>query len=126
MILIKCINIKYFFNVNYKFLSLLLVFLILIHDYSSDNFIDEELSKIQPNSGELNYNNIYKEFKSLALKYQYLLEEEKIIPEDSPIWIMWYQGIRNAPLIVQSCIKSIIINRAKNIVYILNKYNLNN
>ena len=126
MIIIKCRNIKYFFNVNYKFLSLLLVFLILIHDYSSDNFIDEELSKIQPNSGELNYNNIYKEFKSLALKYQYLLEGEKIIPEDSPIWIMWYQGIQFAPQIVKSCVKSVIINRGKHKVFIINKYNIDN
>ena len=38
---------------------------------------------------------------------------------------MWYQGIENAPLIVQSCIKSVILNRAKHPVYIISKYNLN-
>ena len=38
---------------------------------------------------------------------------------------MWYQGIKKAPPIVQSCIKSVLINRANHPVYILNKYNLN-
>ena len=37
---------------------------------------------------------------------------------------MWYQGIDRAPPIVQSCIQSVILNRAKHPVYIIDKYNL--
>jgi hypothetical protein len=37
---------------------------------------------------------------------------------------MWYQGIENAPPVVKSCIQSVILNRAKHRVYIIDKYNL--
>ena len=40
------------------------------------------------------------------------------------IWVMWYQGIENAPPIVKSCIQSIIVNREKHPVYIISKNNL--
>ena len=57
-------------------------------------------------------------------KYEYLIKKEKNIPEDCPIWVMWYQGIKFAPKIVKSCILSIIKNKAKHHVYIIDKYNL--
>ena len=63
-------------------------------------------------------------FINLAHKYKYLLKNKNIISEDCPIWIMWYQGIENAPPIIKSCVYSIITNRAKHPVIILNKYNL--
>ena len=40
---------------------------------------------------------IEKDFKVLVNQYEYLLDKNETIPEDSPIWIMWYQGIKNAP-----------------------------
>ena len=126
MIILKWKNSNFYLDVNYKFISILFFIFALINDYSSDTFIDKELSKIEPNSGELNYNNINFELKHLALKYQYLLSDEKIIPEDSPIWIMWYQGIEKAPPIVKSCVKSVIINRGKHKIFLINKYNINN
>ena len=72
----------------------------------------------------MNWDNIKKDFKILVHKYDYLNKKEKNIPEDSPIWVMWYQGIKFAPPLVQACVSSIIKNRAKHPVYILDKYNL--
>ena len=69
-------------------------------------------------------NIIKKDFKVLVRKYEYLLDEENI-DSKSPIWIMWYQGIENAPPLIKACIQSIIINRAKHPIYIINKNNLN-
>ena len=72
------------------------------------------------------YLNIIKgDFKAQVRKYEYLLDKNEAIPEDSPIWIMWYQGIENAPPLIKTCIQSILINRAKHPVYIINKNNLN-
>ena len=72
----------------------------------------------------MNWDNIKKDFKILVHKYDYLNKKEKNIPEDSPIWVMWYQGIKFAPPLVQACVSSIIKNRAKHPVHILDKYNL--
>ena len=74
----------------------------------------------------LNWNKIKQDFELLINKYKNLLKSEKNIDEDSPIWVMWYQGIENAPPIVLSCIQSIIRNRAKHKVIIISKYNLEN
>ncbi len=56
-------------------------------------------------------------------KYEYLLDKNETIPEDSPIWIMWYQGIKNAPELIKFCVQSVIINRGKHPVYIIDKNN---
>ena len=74
----------------------------------------------------LNWKKIKQDFELLINKYKNLLKSEKNIDEDSPIWVMWYQGIENAPPIVLSCIQSIIRNRAKHKVIIISKYNLEN
>ena len=97
---------------------------IIIYNHDKDNFIDGELAKINSNKNELNWKNIEKDFSSLALKYKYLIKNEKNIPENSPIWIMWYQGIKNAPPIVLSCIKSIFVNRGNHHIHIIDKYNI--
>ena len=88
--------------------------------------IEKELSKLNYNNIKLDINNINRDFKLLVNKYKYLIKKEKNIDEKSPIWVMWYQGIDNAPPIVKSCIQSIIENRAEHPVYIISKYNLNN
>jgi hypothetical protein len=88
-------------------------------------FLNVLASTFLANKKILNWKNVRNDFELLANKYKYLIKKEKNIEEDSPIWMMWYQGIENAPLIVQSCIKSVILNRAKHPVYIISKYNLN-
>ena len=76
------------------------------------------------NNNILNWDKIKREFELLINKYKYLIESEKNIDDDSPIWMMWYQGIENAPPIVLSCIQSVINNRANHPVIIISKYNL--
>jgi hypothetical protein len=51
-----------------------------------------------------------KDFEYLVDKYKKLIISEKNISDDSPIWMMWYQGINNAPPMILSCIQSIIEN----------------
>ena len=97
------------------------------YDYNAERQIEKEIFKIEQitdYSKELNWDNIKKDFEILVHKYDYLNKKEKNIPEDSPIWVMWYQGIKFAPPLVQACVSSIIKNRAKHPVYILDKYNL--
>lgn len=67
-----------------------------------------------------------KEFECLVDKYKKLIISEKNISDDSPIWMMWYQGINNAPPIVLSCIQSIIENKANHSLILLDKFNLKN
>lgn len=55
-----------------------------------------------------------------------MIKNEENISDDSPIWVMWYQGIKNAPPLIKACIHSIIVNKANHPIYILDKYNLVN
>ena len=71
-----------------------------------------------------NWYKIRHNFELLINKYKYLIRYEKNIEENSPIWMMWYQGIETAPPIVLSCMQSIIQNREKHPVIIISKYNL--
>ena len=108
------------------FLSSVLIVILALYDINNklEEQMKKELDKIQPNDTALNWDNVKNDFELLANKYKYLIKYEKNIAEDSPIWVMWYQGIENAPPIVKACIQSIIINRAKHPVYIISKYNL--
>ena len=90
--------------------------------YNMDYEIEKEFDKVEPNYAALNWKNIQKDFKMLANKYRYLITKEKNIDENSPIWMMWYQGIETAPPIVKACIQSVINNRAKHPVIIISKY----
>ena len=92
--------------------------------YNMDYEIEKEFDKVEPNYAALNWKNIQKDFKMLANKYRYLITKEKNIDENSPIWMMWYQGIETAPPIVKACIQSVINNRAKHPVIIISKYNI--
>ena len=65
------------------------------------------------------------DLKILVNQYEYLLDKKETIPDDSPIWIMWYQGIKEAPPLIKACIQSVILNRVNHPVYIVDKYNLN-
>ena len=57
-------------------------------------------------------------------KYKYLMNNEMNIPEDSPIFMMWYQGINKAPRIVKICFQSVLEKREKHPLILLDKYNL--
>ena len=60
-----------------------------------------------------------KDFEYLVDKYKKLIIYEKNISDDSPIWMMWYQGISNAPSMILACIQSIIENKANHIQILL-------
>ena len=125
----KNIKIKIINKLLSIFLLLSYYFVFLNLNYATEKKLKKEILKnehMNNYSKELNWNNIKNDFEKLVHKYEYLIKKEKNIREDSPIWVMWYQGIKNAPQIVQSCIRSIIRNRAKHHVYILDKYNLEN
>jgi len=64
------------------------------------------------------------EFKALVEKYKYLIEDEENISDDSPIWVMWYQGFKKAPPLIKACIRSIFDNKANHPVHLIHKYNL--
>ncbi len=46
------------------------------------------------------------------------------ISDDCPIWVLWWQGLDNAPLIVQRCVESIQKNAGKHTFHLLSKDNL--
>ena len=100
------------------------IYIINYDNHYIEKKLEKELEQVQPNYKALSWKNIGKDFKRLANKYKYLIKEEKNIEDDSPIFIMWYQGIENAPPIVKACVKSVIMNRAKHPVHIISKYNL--
>ena len=72
----------------------------------------------------LDMNIIFIEFKALVEKYKYLIKIEENISEDSPIWVMWYQGFEKAPPLIKACIHSIFENKANHPVHLLDQYNL--
>ena len=116
---------KLLLKIKFNLVLFLLFILMNLQEYNNIEYqLEKEISKIGYSQKQSNWNYIKKDFLLLALKFRHIMKNEKNIPEDSPIWTMWYQGIENAPPIVQSCIKSIIINRGKHHVIIIDKYNL--
>ena len=122
------INPKYYFFSNlvkiFLILALILDYFLINKNNDIDEKIEKEFDNIESDYAALNWKNIKKDFEMLANKYRYLITKEKNIDENSPIWMMWYQGIETAPPIVKACIQSVIANRAKHPVYIISKYNL--
>ena len=96
----------------------LFIYILLYTTFSRTFSKDEEYKNI------LNMDNVKHDFEKLVNKYKHLIKHEENIPEDSPIWMMWYQGIEKAPPIVLSCIQSVIENRANHPVIIITKNNL--
>ena len=82
------------------------------------------LANVEPEIKPPTLNDFKKDLEFLINRYKYLIKNEKNIDENSPIWMMWYQGIKDAPPIVLSCIQSIILNKAKHPLIIISKYNL--
>jgi hypothetical protein len=69
-------------------------------------------------------NILSNKFKALVKKYKYLIKTEENISNNAPIWVMWYQGLENAPPLIKACIHSIYDNKASHPVHLLDKYNL--
>ena len=88
-------------------------------NYNIQEEIEKEVEKIEPNQKPFTEGDVKKDFESVVYKYTYLLEKEKNIEDDCPIWTMWYQGIETAPPLVLSCFQSMIENRGKHPVIIL-------
>lgn len=105
-------NYLYIFKLIFLFLLLLCMITFKIYNKKYFNY-----------NNKLTWSILYNIFLNLVHKYEDLINRENIIPDNSPIWVMWYQGIQDAPQIVQACIKSIIINAGKHPVFIINKYN---
>ena len=68
--------------------------------------------------------------KYLIKKYEYILDETKVkseicdnIEADCPIFIFWWQGLENAPIIVKKCIESIKEHSGKHEVIMISKDN---
>lgn len=49
---------------------------------------------------------------------------QESISNECPIWVLWWQGLENAPLIVQRCVESIKKNRGGHSLHLLSKDNL--
>lgn len=60
------------------------------------------------------------EFSSMNLELQSL----KKITDDCPIWIFWWQGIDNAPIVVKAALESIVKHSRKHPVLIITKENV--
>jgi hypothetical protein len=101
-------------NNKYSYLLKIFIFLLL--------FPSLYIFRFKP----LNMNFLSNEFKTIVKKYMYLIKIEKNISNDSPIWVMWYQGIEKAPPFIKACIHSIIVNKADHPVNLLDKNNLDN
>lgn len=119
----------FFHTILYKIIFLILIFLIFfffktIQKYFFEEQIEKEIDKIDSNHKVLNWENVKSDFEFLVNKYKYLINKETNIEEDCPIWVMWYNGIQNAPPIVKSCFQSIIENKVKHPVFLITKFNL--
>lgn len=62
-------------------------------------------------------------YRDIIEKYKKEKENNNKIKENSPIWVLWYQGEENAPDIIKCCILSIRRNRNKHPVNIITKEN---
>lgn len=111
--------------INRKLNLLKLIFIIFVFYCLIFSMIKKDKKNIKlENDQKLLYWSIIKnDCLNLINKYKILIKEEKNISNDSPIWVMWYQGIKNAPPLIKACIKSLIINAEKHPVYLLDQNN---
>ena len=120
----NCVIFPKIYKITFIFVLFSIIILLSTSKFILKEKIEEELNNLEINQTDLNWDNVKNDFEFLSNKYKYLIKYENNISEYSPIWMMWYQGIENAPPIVKSCVQSVILNRAKHPVYIIDKYNL--
>ena len=69
-------------------------------------------------------NTLFIEFKDLIIEYTSVNHTDVNISDDSPIWVLWYQGFEQAPPIIKACINSIKKNSGTHPVIVLSKDNI--
>ena len=52
------------------------------------------------------------------------LENDRLVPDDAPIWVLWYQGENKMPDIVKACYLSVLRNAHNHPVHLLTSENL--
>ncbi|MCG0638143.1 polysaccharide biosynthesis protein [Lactiplantibacillus plantarum] len=69
---------------------------------------------------------IYKDYENIIKKYAGFKDEKYSLKKTNKkiIWIFWWQGISNAPVIVKMCIKSVIDNNKAATIIIIDKNNI--
>ena len=108
---------------NLKLVSQILLFFLLLFFLVHDEYLIETINTNQKKLGKYDY--FQKKFLQLVHKYRYLIKNNNKITDDCPSWIMYYKGIKNAPLIIKSFILSIENNTGNHPLYKLDKNNYN-
>ena len=113
--------IKFFLLISILFIIINLTFEI----YTGDIFI-KDIKTIQKDNSprQLTWENVNKTIEFYINKYTFLIKKEKKINKKSPIWMLWFQGIENAPPIVKACIQSVKKNSGGHKVHVLSKNDL--
>lgn len=63
-------------------------------------------------------------YRKIVLTYKDAeVSNNKYIARDAPIWILWWQGIDNAPLVVKQCIRSIKANAENHVIHFIDRNN---
>ena len=109
---------------NVKFVYLILLFFLLLLFMIPQEFIIETLDKNKIKFKK--YDDYFqKQFVQLANKFKYLIKNDKNIPDNCSIWLIYYEGIENSPPIVKESITSIEMNSGIHPLHKLDKHNYN-
>ena len=112
-------KIKYFFNkygVQYTVISMI--------DCIYSRSMKKSNKKIHKKRTEIIKKYLNKKYKNTIEKYKMMEDKGGMIEEDSPIWLFWWQGTQNIPVIATECLWSIKQNCGKHPVIIIDKYNI--
>ena len=107
-------NNKFKFKIFFIFKFIYLLLIIILFKLFRDSIFKTKESKLLILNGD---------FINLTDKFKYLLKNESRISEDSPIWVMTYDGMEKETTIINACINSIIENAGNHPVYLLDKNN---
>lgn len=99
--------------------------------YAIDDVLESFIFRKKTKLGKIAHQQKYKHAKEyLRKKYGYIIDEYKdikfdnnFIEEDSTIFVFWWQGEKNAPLIVKLCLESIKKNAVNHNVCVIDKFN---
>lgn len=69
----------------------------------------------------LNY--LKKNYQDVLQKYKTQSSSDGNIESDCPIWVFWYQGFEEAPILVQRCLQSLKKCAGNHPIYEVSKYN---
>ena len=116
-----CVLLNKHFGFKYAFVEFLSTFI-----FRHNGYIKKKIIKIQyDNIKEWIKNKYY--YKVINFLYEKKTIEECFkIDENAPIWIFWWQGIENAPVLVKKCIKSIQEHKGNHNIVLLTSENIKN